>query len=58
MDTPEMVYMLIAKLPGGLMDRLNRKVQVIRKRYLGEPNLQNFIRFVEKKTVVINDPLF
>ena len=30
MDTPEMLCMLIAKLPGGLIDRWNRNVQAIR----------------------------
>ena len=31
MDTTEMMCMLIAKLPGGLIDRWNRNVQAIRK---------------------------
>ena len=57
MDTPEM-YMLLAKLPGGLMDRWNKKVQVIRKRHLCEPDLQDLIKFVEEETVLMNDPLF
>ena len=30
-DTLKMLYMLIAKLTGGLMDRWNRKVQAIKK---------------------------
>ena len=56
-DTPEM-YMLIAKLPGGLMDRWNKKVQVIRKKHLCEPDLQDLMKFVEEETVLMNDPLF
>ena len=58
MDTPEMLCMLIAKLPGGLIDRWNRNVQVIRKGHLREPDLQDLIKFVEEETVLINDPLF
>ena len=58
MDTPEMLCMLIAKLPGGLIDRWNRNVQAIRKRHLREPDLQDLINFVEEETVLMNDPLF
>ena len=53
-----MLCMLIAKLPEGLMDRWNRKVQPIRKRHLLEPDLQDLIMFVEEETVLMNDPLF
>ena len=58
MDAPEMLGMLIAKLPGGLIDRWNRNVQVIREGHLREPDLQDLIKFVEEETVLINDPLF
>ena len=58
MDTPEVLCLLIAKLPGGLMDRWNRKVQAIRKGHLSEPDLQDLIKFVEEETVLMNDPLF
>ena len=58
MGTPEVLCMLIAKLPGGLMDRWNRKVQAIRKGHLCEPDLQDLIKFVEEETVLMNDPLF
>ena len=58
MDTPEMLCMLIAKLPGGLIDRWNRNVQAIGKRHLCEPDLQDLLQFVEEETVLMNDPLF
>ena len=57
-DTPEMLCMLIAKLPGGLIDRWNKNVQAVRKRYLHEPDIQDLINFVEEETVLMNDPLF
>lgn len=57
-DTPEMLCMLIAKLPGRLVDRWNNKIQAIRKTHLHEPSLQDLIKFVEEKTVLRNDPLF
>ena len=53
MDTSKILCMLIAKLPGGLMDR---------KRDLGEPDLQDLINFVEEQTLMMetlmNDALF
>ena len=36
------------------MDRWNRKVQNIRRRELREPNLSEFVQFVEEKTLLIN----
>ena len=58
MDAPEMLGMLIAKLPGGLIDRWNRNVQAIRKRHLREPDFQAIITFLEEETVLMNDRLF
>ena len=58
LDTPEILCMLISKLPGALIDRWNRKVQNIRKRELREPDLTDFVRFVEEKTLLMNDLLF
>ena len=40
------------------MVRLNRKVQNIRRRKLTEPNLTNFVWFMEVETLLMNDPLF
>ena len=45
--------MLIAKLPGELINRWDRKVQAISK-----PDLRDLIKFVEEATVLVNDPLF
>ena len=58
MDNPEMLHMLIAKLLGGLTCRWNRNVQAIKKRHLCEPDLQDLNKFVEEKTVLMNNPLF
>ena len=58
LDTPEKLCMLISKLPGVLMDRWNRKVQNIRQRESREPDLIDFVRFVEEETLLMNDPLF
>ena len=58
LDTPEILCMLISILPGLLMNRWNRKVQNIRRRELRESDLTNFVQFVEKETLLMNDPLF
>ena len=57
LDTPEMLCMLISKLPGGLMDRWNRTEQAIRRKQIREPEIQNLIKFVEE-TTLMNDLLF
>ena len=58
LDTPEILCMLISKLPGVLMDRWNRKVQNIRRRESREPDLIDFVRFVKEEILLMNDPLF
>ena len=57
LDTPEMLCMLISKLPGGLTDRWNRTEQSIRRKQIREPDIQNLIQFVEE-TTLMNDLLF
>ena len=39
------------------MDRWNRKIQNIRRRELREPDLTDFVCFVEEETLLMNDPL-
>ena len=58
LGTPEMLCMLISKLPGGLMDRWNKTVQAIRRKQIREPDLQDLIQFVEEETTVVSDLLF
>ena len=50
--------MLIFKLPVQVRDHRNRKVFFIRKSKKREPRLYDFIRSVEKESVLVNDPLF
>ena len=40
------------------MNTWNRKVHVIRKMHLHEPDLQDLIKFEEAETVLMNGPLF
>ena len=40
------------------MDRWNRKVQNVTRRELKEPDLADFVQYVEEETLLMNDPLF
>ena len=57
LGTPEILCMLISKLPGMLMNRWNRNVQNIRRRELRESDLTDFDQFVVE-TLLMNDLLF
>ena len=58
MDSPDTICMLLSKLPGHMRDRWNREVYNIRTRYGKEPALSDLIDFVDKETILVNDPLF
>ena len=57
-NTPDILCMLVSKLPNGLIDRWNRVVYNIRKKQEHEPNLHDLIEFVDQETALVNDPLF
>ena len=58
MDSPDILCMLISKLPGGIMERWNRKVLNIRRCQVREPTLNDMTNFIEEETILMNDPLF
>ena len=58
LETPETLCILVSKLPGGLRDRWNRKVQVVRRNFGREPCLSDFSSFVHEETTLVNDPIF
>ena len=57
-DTPETISTLVSKLPPTLVDRWNRKVMFFRHEKHEEPKLAAFIEFVERETILVNDPLY
>ena len=57
-DTPEVLCMLMSKLPGNTRDQWNRKVLIIRRQQRREPELEDFIDFFDDETQLANDPLF
>ena len=47
LDTPDIICMILAKIPGYLQDRWNRNVQNIRKAQMREPGLIGLTNFIE-----------
>ena len=58
LDTPDVIYMLQAKLPGHTRDKWVRRVSSIKRRQLREPDLEDFFEFVNDETLLVNDSLF
>ena len=57
LDTPEIMCMLMSKLPGGRRDKWSRRVLLIRRKQGKEPQLADF-DFVNDENVIVNDPVF
>ena len=47
LDSPDILCMLISKLPGGIMERWNRKVSNIRRSQVREPTLDYMTDLIE-----------
>ena len=58
LDSPDILCMLMSKLPSGIMERWNRKVQNIRRYQVREPTLDDMTDFLEEDTILMNDPSF
>ena len=54
-NSPYMLCTLISKLPMSVGDRWNRRVQFKRKSQLRDPDLEDFIKFLDEETELIND---
>ena len=57
-DTPEMICLVLSKLPGNSREKWNRTVLSIRRRYLREPGFADLIHFVDDEATLANNPLF
>ena len=56
LDTPDVICMILAKIPGHLQDRWNRDVQKIRRVQMREQGLIDPANFIEDKMVLVNEP--
>ena len=57
LNTPDNVCMLVSKLPGSGRDSWSRQILAIR-RHKREPDMMDFIQFVNDETVIVTDPIF
>ena len=57
-NNPDVMCMLLSKLPGYMQDRWNRKVYTIRETERREAELTDLINMVDIETKLVNDPLF
>ena len=57
LDTPDILCALISKLPGNARDKWNRTVMMIRRSHGREPELSDFIDFVDDETLLASDTL-
>ena len=58
LDTPEIMCMLLSKIPGETRDKWSSRVQLIRRKQAKEPELADFIDFVNHENLIVNDPVF
>ena len=58
LNTPDVVCMLVSKLPGSGRDRWSRRVLVIRRKNKREPDMMDFIQFVNDETVIVTNSIF
>ena len=58
LDNPDIICLLLSKLPGVLLDRWNRRVFNIRMNNTMEPSLLDLVLFIDEETTLVNDPLF
>ena len=58
LNTPDIIYMLLSKLPGSVRDKWSRKVLTIQRRGNRVPEMADFIQFVNNETLIGTDPVF
>ena len=58
LETPEMLCILVSKLPHSLRDKWNRKVQMVRRSFGREPYLSDFVSFVHEEATLVIDSDF
>ena len=57
LNTPDIICMLLSKLPGSVRDKWSQ-VFTIRRRGNREPEMADFIQFVNDETLIVTDPEF
>ena len=58
LHTPDIICMLLSKLPRSVRDKWTRKVLTTRRMGNREPEVADFIQFVDDETLIVTDPVF
>ena len=58
LDTPDVICMMLSKLPGKIRDKWLRAVMDVRTKEHREGTLGDFIKLIHEETMLVNDPLF
>ena len=58
LDTLDIMCMLLSKLPGSARYKWSRNVLTIHRRHKREPDLTDFIHFVNDETLTVSDAIF
>ena len=58
LNRPDIIWTLLSKLPGSVKDKWSRRVLTIRRRGNREPEMADFIQFVNNETLIVIDPVF
>ena len=58
LDSPDIIWMLLSKLSGSARDKWSRNVLIIHRKNKTEPDLTDFIHFVNDETLIVSDPIF
>ena len=58
LDTPDIMCMLLSKFPSSARDKWSRNALTICRRQKREPDLTDFIHFVNDETLIVSDPIF
>ena len=58
LNRPDIIWTLLSKLPGSVKDKWSRRVLTIRRRGNREPEMGDFIQFVNNETLIVIDPVF
>ena len=58
LDSPDVICVILEKVPFHLQDSWNRRVQKIRQTQMGDTGLIDLANFIENKITLVSDPLF
>ena len=58
LDTPEVMHMLLSKLPGVTRDKWSRKVLGIKRKLKRDPEFADLTDFVSDENLIVNGPVF